>query len=186
MARKIKNVVVFAGNDCLVDEFRRYFLNIAYETGKLLAQNGFVTITGSGAGLMDEVSRGACESGGKTKGIGLNLKERKHSKYVQEILVFDTLKERQKRLIDCGDAFFALPGGIGTVFEIFNIIAFKRVGEVLPEKPMILIDGYYNKFFSLVQEMVNNGFIDNSVFKLFSHVKTPRQGIEFLTQKRDG
>src|SRR3990167_3106322 len=120
MNKDKKRVVVFAGNEC-VKEKEEYYYKIAYETGQLLARGGYLTVTGGGPGLMNEVSRGAVEAGGKTLGICLNVVGRNHSNFLTTREVFDHLNLRQDRLISLADAFIGLPGGVGTLYEIFAV-----------------------------------------------------------------
>src|SRR4051812_42450332 len=132
-----KNVVIFAGNDC-IEKLRAYYYAVAYSTGKLLAESGLTVVTGAGGGLMNEALRGAHEAGGKTIGIGLNIGERKQSDFAKDITLFDKLHPRQDKMIALGDAYVALPGGVGTLFEVLNIIALKRIAEMPAGKPLVL------------------------------------------------
>ena len=174
-----KTIAIFAGNSCTLDEQEAYF-KLAYEMGKLLAREGFVTLTGGGSGLMDEASRGAFEAKGKTMAIGLNLKERKKSDYVSEITIFDQLGVRQDKLITAGDAYIALPGGIGTLYEIFNIIALKRLDEIPKERPLILLGDYFLLLKPVFDAMISNGLTEKSVYSLFNFAQVPSEAIELL------
>lgn len=174
-----KNVVVFGGRACL-EEKKEYYYNLAYQTGKLLAEAGFIVVTGAGPGLMDETLRGAVEANGETMGVCLNIKGRKHSIYAQKQLMFDTIRPRQAKLIELADAFIALPGGIGTIYETIEILVMKKTNEVPIEKPLVLLGPYYENFKKLLQEISDEGFADNSLPHLFHHAKTPEEASLYI------
>ena len=153
---------------------------MAYRTGKLLAENGFVTLTGGGPGLMNEVMRGAFENGGKTIGVRLNIPGRSHSQYATEHLLFDALNPRQEKLLNLGDAFLSLPGGIGTLYEIVAVLALKRKGEIPEGKPLILVDDYFIPYKKLMEKMQEEGFLNHNFGQYFQYVKTPEEAINIL------
>lgn len=175
----MQNVVVFAGNDCLVEK-QNYYFSLAYKTGALLAQNGFTTVSGGGPGLMDESMRGAFQNGGKTIAVCLEVEGRKQTKFASEKLIFKVLNERQNKLINFGDAFIALPGGVGTLYEIFAILALKRKGEILNNRPMILVDSYFDLLIPFLNKMMKEGFIDNSLNNHYKFVSTAEEAIAII------
>lgn len=179
MSEGKKRVVVFAGNEC-VKEKEEYYYGIAYETGKLLARGGYLTVTGGGPGLMNEVSRGAQENGGKTLGICLEIPGRLHSNYLTKREIFHHLEPRQEKLLRLGDAYLALPGGIGTFYEIFEVIALKRKNEIRQNKPMILVNGFFGHLERLMEHIYKNGFATMDVKKLYTLVESPAQALEIL------
>lgn len=181
MNKDKKRAVVFAGNECSKEK-ESYYYNVAYDTGKLLARSGYITVTGGGPGLMNEVSRGAYEAGGETLGICLTVAGRNHSNFLTTREIFDHLNSRQDRLIGLADAFIALPGGIGTFYEVFAVIALKRKHEIEEEKPMILVDGFYKKFEQMMGEIYQQGFAQNSVKELYTLVKTPIDAINIISK----
>ena len=181
MNKAKKRVVVFAGNECRKDK-ENYYYNVAYDTGKLLARSGYVTVTGGGPGLMNEVCRGAVENGGETFGICLTVVGRINSKYLTRQELFHHLNPRQERLLNLGDAFIAIPGGIGTHYEIFAVVALKRKLDIPVAKPMILVDGFFDPFTQLMEHIYKNGFAAMDVKKLYTIVKNPAEAIEILSK----
>lgn len=175
----MKNIVVFAANECKKEK-EKYYYSLSYNTGKLLAENGFVTVTGGGPGLMDEVMRGAYENGGKTIGVRLKIPGRVHSTYVTKHLLFDALNPRQEKLLNLGDAFISLPGGIGTLYEIVAVLALKRKGEMPEGKPLILVDDFFIPYKHLMDKMQEEGFLHHNFGQYFQYVKTPEDAIKAL------
>lgn len=174
-----KKIAVFAANDCK-EEFRARYYTMAYETGKNLANAGFVTVTGGGEGLMNEVSRGAFENGGETIGIRLFLEGRIHSTFVTQKVLFHKLNTRQERLISLADGFLAVPGGIGTMYEIFGVMSLKRKGEIPMSKPLILIGKYFETIKTQTDAMKKFGFIYDRVDELYSLASNPKEAVDLL------
>lgn len=174
-----KKIVVFAGNECVKDK-EKYYYSLAYKTGKLLAKNNFITVTGGGPGLMNEVMRGAYENGGETIGVRLNVPCRKHSEFVTEFILYTDLVTRQTELLKMADGFVSLPGGVGTFYEIFAVLALKRKQEIDKNKPLILVDGYYEEFELLMGEMYKEGFAEKEIKSFYKIVKMPEEAIAEL------
>lgn len=174
-----KKIVVFAGNECTAEK-EEYYYSLAFKTGKLLAENNFITVTGGGPGLMDQVMKGAFENGGETFAVRLSLTGRKHSEYVTNFISFDDLNKRQDELLKLADGFLVLPGGVGTFYEIFAVLALKRKGELDKNKPMIFIDGYYDEFELLMTKMFQEGFAEKEIKSFYSYVRTPDEAIKLL------
>lgn len=171
--------MVFAGNECIAAK-EKYYYWLAYNTGKLLAENNFITVTGGGPGLMNEVMKGAIDAGGETIGIRLNVAGRKHSQFVTKSLIFDDLNKRQEELLNMADGFIALPGGVGTFYEIFAVLALKRKGELDRRSPMILVDEYFDVFETLMNTMYKEGFAENKIKSFYERVETAKEVIKIL------
>jgi uncharacterized protein (TIGR00730 family) len=135
-----------------------------------LAKEGYVTVTGGGPGFMNEVMRGAYENKGETIGICLNIEGRIHSPFLTQKEVFDNLMERQKRLLDLAHAFVALPGGIGTLYEIVEVLALKRKKEIPSDKPLILISDFYQQFIKMIEQFIAEGMIFEECSKYYELV----------------
>lgn len=174
-----KKIVVFAANEC-VKEKEEYYYSLAYETGKLLAENNFITVTGGGPGLMNQVMKGAYENGGKTIGICLANPKIMHSVYVSEKFMYENLNKRQEKLLGMADGFLVLPGGVGTFYEIFAVLALKRKQELDKNKPMIFVDGYYNDFEILMGKMYKEGFAQKEIKSFYERVDTPEEAVRLL------
>ncbi len=116
------------------------------ELGKLLAQKGYMVKCGGYGGLMEAVSRGVFEAGGRCIGIGLELFDRLRPKnpYLSKKIVAKTLYERLELLIEGSELFIAQYGSIGTLNEIFMVLALKY-GGIRPNLRMILLGDYYKE-----------------------------------------
>ncbi len=176
-----KRISVFGGTQC-AKEKEPYYFNVAYQTGKLLAEAGFVVLTGGGPGMMNETLRGAFENGGETIGIMLELEGIQHSPYFTEKYLFNKLGPRQDKLIQMADAYITLPGGMGTLFETIEILTLKNVKELPIDKPLILVDDYYKDLDALFSKIVKEGFIREDVNTNFNLVSCPEDAVKILQE----
>lgn len=89
-------------------------------------------------------------------------------------------------MVTMADGYIALPGGIGTLYEISEILALKRAFEIEHHKPLILIDKYYENLRKLFIEMVKDGFTHESLHSLFDIAQTPQKAVSLLRKKLRG
>lgn len=134
----------------------------ARATGRMLARNGWRLVYGAGdVGLMGEVARAAIEAGGATFGvIPLHLMAREVGRRdLSTLVVTEDMHERKHRMFEESDAFVALPGGIGTVEEIVEIMTWAQLGR--HRKPIVYgnIDGFWNPMLKLIDHMRAEGFV---------------------------
>jgi uncharacterized protein (TIGR00730 family) len=174
-----KTIAVFGGNEC-VKEKEAYYFGLAYTMGALLAKSGFTVATGMGPGLMDQALKGAMEAGGKTFGVGVEVPGRAHSKYVTDSVMMGDLNSRQAKLIEVSDAYIALPGGVGTLYEISNILVFKNIKRLPEEKPLILVDGYYRALSGFLEQMMTEGFLRKEAKAFYKIVETPEEALDIM------
>ncbi|MEM7697153.1 MAG: TIGR00730 family Rossman fold protein [Verrucomicrobiota bacterium] len=120
----------------------------ARETGSVLAERGITTVYGGGSvGLMGAVADGALSKDGHVIGVittFLESRELGHTK-IAELEVVETMLERKQRMADLSDAFIVLPGGIGTLDELFEMLVWSRL--FVHDKPIGLlnVDGFYDE-----------------------------------------
>ncbi|MCA9385092.1 TIGR00730 family Rossman fold protein [Candidatus Dojkabacteria bacterium] len=169
-------VVVFAGAHYGNNPDHQY---VAYEMGKLIAEAGYELANGAGDGLMEEVSKGAKEAGGKVFGVG--LKGFTPNQYLDVYHERVGIHSRQSYLFSKGDAFICLPGGMGTLYEIMEISELKKLAEVEPE-PVIIInhEGFYDDYKHQLERMRSTGFIPNSIEQFVEFVSTPAEAMEVI------
>ena len=130
--------------------------------GMFLAGQGVGIICGGGkVGLMNAVADGALDNGGEVIGVipgFLNRTELAHEGLTHMIVV-ETMHERKYRMSQMSQAFIALPGGYGTMDELFEIITWAQLG--LHKKPIGLLNtnGFYNSLTDFIGNMVTEGFL---------------------------
>ena len=140
------------------------FVQAARELGAWMAANGHRLVYGSGKdGMMGAVSHALLEGGGEATGVtpAFFIEAEETRDDLTELVVTENMQVRRRVMIERGDAYIALPGGTGTVDEISEVIALKRLG-LLGEinKPVMFynVNGYYDKLFEFYDRMAEEEF----------------------------
>lgn len=132
------------------------------ELGQLMANKGIELVYGGGAvGLMGEIANAALDAGGKVIGV---IPEKLYELEVahmglSELYRVKTMHERKALMADLSDGFIAMPGGIGTLEEIMEVITWKGIGY--HDKPcgFLNVGGFYDLLFDLFRQMESTGFL---------------------------
>jgi uncharacterized protein (TIGR00730 family) len=137
-------------------------MEVATQVGRVLAERGVEVVYGGGRiGTMGAVADGALTAGGAVIGvIPRHMMEWEIAHDVlTELHVVDTMHERKALMADLSDAFVALPGGAGTLDELFEIWTWAQLG--LHAKPIGLLnlDGYYDHLIAMIDHMLSEGFL---------------------------
>jgi uncharacterized protein (TIGR00730 family) len=125
-------------------ENHRYY-KLAREVGRELAKAGFVTLTGGGPGIMEAANRGAFENGGLSLGLNIVLPHEQHpNPYVNQSLDFRYFFVRKVMLVKYSCAFIVMPGGLGTMDELFEAATLIQCGKIGPF-PLVLMGSQFWK-----------------------------------------
>jgi uncharacterized protein (TIGR00730 family) len=156
---ELKSVCVFCGSS---RGARPEYIAAAQALGTALAQRNLTLVYGGGnVGLMGAVADAALKEGGRVLGIipqHLDDWEVGH-RGVTELEIVGSMHERKARMAELSDAFIALPGGLGTFEELFEILTWAQLG--LHRKPFGLLNtaGYYNTLLALLDNAVQERFL---------------------------
>ena len=143
---------------------RPEFAAAAREVGDWIARKGWRLVYGGGrAGLMGVVADAALAGGAEVIGViptSLMQRELGHTG-VTELHVVETMHQRKQKMAELSDAFVALPGGIGTFEELFEVWTWRQLGY--HDKPIGLLnlDGYYDLLLSFIGHSAQCGFMDS-------------------------
>ncbi|WP_156307882.1 LOG family protein [Sphingobacterium endophyticum] len=167
---KLKKIVVFCASS---PGHGSEFIEAAQEVGKVFADKGITLVYGGGrVGLMGAVADAAMENHGQVIGVipqFLNSKEIGHSGITQLIEV-DTMHERKAKMNALCDGVIALPGGFGTMEELFEMTTWGQLG--LHKKPIgiLNVNGFYDHLIAFIQHMVDSGLLkeENQKMILYS------------------
>jgi len=137
----------------------RYY-EAAREFGKRIAALGFTTMTGGGPGIMEAANRGAFENGGQSVGCNIKLPFEQHpNPYMQKWITFDYFFLRKVLLVKYSYAFIIMPGGYGTMDEMFETITLIQT-RVINNFPIVLYgEDYFAPLMEAIDTMVDKGTI---------------------------
>lgn len=159
MSAHIKRITVFCGSAAGTDA---RFMEEAYNLGKTLAQQGTgVVYGGARIGLMGAVANGALEHGGEVIGVlphFLGSKEIAHPG-LSTLIMVNTMHERKMQMHELSDAVITLPGGFGTMEELFEMLTWAQLG--LHQKPIgiLNVDGFYDELIAMAGTMTTKGLL---------------------------
>ena len=139
------------------------FAAIARDLGTQLAARGYRLVYGGGkVGLMGEVADAVIAGGGEVVGViptELVDREIAHAGLTR-LEVVDTMRERKARMEALADVFFVLPGGIGTLEELTEVLTLQQLGRVCGPVVLVDVDGYWQPFVEFLKSAVAAGFVD--------------------------
>lgn len=155
------------------DSIDAAYLQLASAVGARLAAGGHSLISGGGrVSMMGELARAARSGGARTVGvIPAQLVSREMADHdADELLVVDTMRERKRLMEEKSDAFLALPGGIGTLEELFEIWTSGSLG--MHAKPVLVLDldGFYAPMWDYLDRLCARGFVRRAALDLLHRV----------------
>ena len=159
------------------------FTQTAHQAGQWIGRHGGQLVYGGGRnGLMGELAQATLAAGGRVVGIiprALVQREWAHEGCT-ELHVVDTMHERKRMMAEMADAFLALPGGIGTFEEFFEVWTWRQLGY--HDKPVGLLNaaGYYDGLLTFVSNVTRQGFMNdwqNQLIRVGDEVQTLLQSL---------
>ena len=156
---EIRTLCVYCGSRAGA---RPDYADAARQLGALLAREGVGLVTGGGhVGLMGAVADAVLEAGGEAVGVipqALLDREVGHTG-LTELLVVETMHERKALMAARADAFVALPGGLGTLEEITEMLTWSQLGIHAKPCGLLNVSGYYDAFVAFLDHAVAEGFV---------------------------
>jgi len=159
----MKSITVFCGSG---EGYNECYREAAYSLGALLAERDIrVVYGGAKIGLMGAVADGALENGGKVIGViptFLKTKEVAHNE-LTELIVVETMHARKLSMHELSDGIITLPGGWGTMEELFEMLTWSQLGLHTKPVGLLNVNGYYDALKALTDNMVTEGFLNEQV-----------------------
>jgi len=158
------------------------YYRLAEETARLLSQAGFAVFSGGGPGLMEATNKGAFEGGGMAVGLNIDLpREQPASRYQHICLRFKHFFARKVMFAKFASAYIVLPGGYGTLDELFEALTLVQTGKG-PQMPVILLhEPFWRGLIAWFRErLVVDGMIDEHECGLVQVVNEPREVVDAI------
>ncbi len=190
MTRTIDKVCVYCGSS---DVIHTPYMEAARGMGHELAARGLTLVYGAGCtGMMGALADGCLERGGRVIGVipkMFNTHQLVHTG-LSELQVLEDLHARKARMAEIADAFVALPGGLGTFEELFEILTWAQIGLHANPIGVLNVNGYFDPMLDLIKRAQSKGFmyvehqalliVDDSATALLDrmHAYEPPQGLE--------
>ncbi len=173
--KSITRVCVYCASSRRSDA--RYY-EAAHRLGVCLARRGITIVYGGGStGSMGHLADGALSAGGSVIGVVPRfMKELEWSHTgLAELRVVEDMHARKRAMAEGADGIIALPGGCGTLEELFEAITWKRLG--LYVNPIVLVNtlGFFNHCLALLEHCIEEGFMDERHGRMWSVVEQPEQ-----------
>lgn len=161
MTGKLKSIAVYCGHQFGTDP---QFARDAATIGEFLGRNNIRMVFGGGdVGLMGTVATAALDAGGHVIGVSTNnvIEKQEPVHTSVDIKIVDGVNERKQKMFELSDAFIILPGGIGTLNELTDIMTMQQIGE--SKKPLFFLNtsGFWIPFVRLFIHMQRQGFIES-------------------------
>jgi hypothetical protein len=153
------------------------------QLGRAIAQAGWTLVYGGNSVGMMGVLADACRAaGGKVVGVTpkLFIEKRVHDEKCEELIITACMRERKAKMEALGDAFIALPGGLGTFEEFFEIVCGRQLAY--HDKPIVLlnVDGFYDPLLAMIERGLEMNFIRPRAASLFFVANTVDEAVEHL------
>ena len=159
----------------------------ADEIGYLLTQKGYGVITGGGPGIMEAANKGAMRGDGKSVGLNIELPfEQSHNEFIDndKILNFDYFFVRKVMFVKYAQGFIVLPGGVGTLDELFEAITLIQTGKI-GKFPIVLVGkSYWEGLMGWIKATMlgEEKNISPEDLDLFNIVETPEEAVEIIEE----
>lgn len=167
MTLALRSLCVFCGSR---HGKRPEYTAAARAFGQALAERGITLVYGGGnVGLMGEVADAALQAGGRVVGVipeFLRAKEVAHTG-LSELIVTDSMHSRKAHMASLSDAFVALPGGLGTFDELFEILTWAQLGIHAKPVGLLNVDGFFDPLLAMTRHAVDEGFAKEENLSLF-------------------
>jgi uncharacterized protein (TIGR00730 family) len=182
----IKGPCVTVFGSARFEETHPYY-HLARRMGGALADAGYSVMTGGGPGIMEAANRGAREKGGESIGVNIELPHEQHpNPYLDRMVEFNHFFVRKVMMVKYSCAFIIMPGGFGTLDEVFETCTLMQTGK-LDHFPIVLMG---SEFWGRLSDFIRNALlaeatIDRDDLDLFHLTDSPEEALEIITTSRD-
>jgi len=163
------------------------YYEMAREVGYAIARTGFTVMTGGGPGLMEAANRGAREAGGRSVGCNIVLpREQRPNPYLNRWVSIRYFFVRKVLLSKYSYAFIVLPGGLGTMDELFEALTLIQTGKVDRFPVVLMGKAYYKELSEHIAFMADQHTIDKNDLELFLITDSVEEAVQHIREKAIG
>ncbi|MDR3218408.1 MAG: TIGR00730 family Rossman fold protein [Dysgonamonadaceae bacterium] len=179
---EIKTITVYAASSSHIPP--QYF-QAARELGKLLAINQITCINGAGnSGLMATLTDAVLENGGEVCGIipRFMVDAGWVHPAIKNLIVTPDMHVRKLTMAEKSDACIALPGGVGTLEELLEIIAWKQLGLYTHKVIILNVNGFYNDLLAMIDKLYRENFMTHNLSGLWQVADSPEEALHIILE----
>lgn len=176
----MENICVFGASSSRIDQA---YIDCASDVGRLLAQNGLGLVFGGGrTGLMGAAARAVSAHGGRVTGVIPEKLNRPGIAYenCDELIVTATMHERKAKMEGLSDGFIVLPGGYGTLEELFEVLTLNQLSYLCAPVVILNVNGYYDAIVKQLFSCVDEGFTHPACLSLFQSAATAEEAVAYI------
>ncbi len=177
---KIQTVCVYCASSARTPQV---YLDAAADLGTALANSGIGIVYGGGSlGSMGRLAAAALESGGRVTGVLPRFMDELEwgHRALTELRLVDDMHERKRTMLELSDAVVALPGGCGTLEELFEAITWKRLGLYRGPVVLVNVNGFYDSCLQLLARCVEERFMDARHAGMWDVAPSPGEVVPML------
>lgn len=176
----IHSVAIYCASSTKV---KPIYYETARELGRLLAERGVTQVNGAGnMGLMQAASDAALKAGGKVVGVipKFMIEQDWHHTGLTQLIETEDMESRKQTINDMTDAAIVLPGGCGTLDELFEIMTLKQLGVYLKPIVILNIEGYYDYLLQHLQRSMEENFMRREHGDIWKVATTAQEAVDLV------
>lgn len=177
--RNVKRCVTVYGSARFKENHRYY--EIAYQLGRKLAEANFTVMTGGGPGIMEAANRGAKSVNGRSVGCNIKIPHEKPNPYLDKWITFKYFFVRKVMLTKYSLSFVCLPGGYGTLDELFEMATLIQNGKIRNFPLVMMGTEFWQPLMDYINHtLVKQGTIEESDARKFILTDSPHEAVEYI------
>lgn len=171
-------ITVYGASSSNID---KAYVDAAIEVGRIAAEQGIAVVNGGGKmGLMGAVNQGAIEAGGETIGVipRFMVERGWHHPSLSRLEITDSMHSRKELMAKLATGVIALPGGVGTLDELMEIICWRQLGLFSGNIVILNVAGYYDNLIAMLKTATDGGFMrPDHLQNLFTVTDSPAEAV---------
>ncbi|MDR3118575.1 MAG: TIGR00730 family Rossman fold protein [Mediterranea sp.] len=166
-------------------KINKTYVDAAEDLGRLLGEKNIRLVNGAGnIGLMRAVSDATLAAGGKVTGVipEFMIEQGWQHNGLTELIKVESMHERKQTMAALSDAVIALPGGVGTLEELLEIITWKQLGLYLNPIVILNINGYFDPLLAMLEKAIEENFMRRQHGDIWVIAHTPEEAVKAVCQ----